>query len=178
MLSRLEELRLIALCATADSRSAFGKLVVEYQEGLRRYLYSLTLGNASLTDDLAQETFLKAYKSIRAFQGISRFKTWLYKIAYNEYVDWMRKNTVKTVGETAVVLSEGDDRHLITEMRHDISIALDELSSVERSIVLLFYLQDRPIKEISKIMNIPEGTIKVYLLRAKKKMARVIIDNE
>ncbi len=52
---------------------------------------NLTLGDASLTDDLAQDTFLKAYMSIRSFQGLSRFKTWLFRIAINEYYAYVRK---------------------------------------------------------------------------------------
>ena len=91
MLSKWEELALIAKCATTDSRSAFERLVVEYSPELRRYLMNLTLGDASLTDDLAQDTFLKAYMSIRSFQGLSRFKTWLFRIAINEYYAYVRK---------------------------------------------------------------------------------------
>lgn len=71
MISKIEELSLIARCVAGDSREAFGRLVVAYEGGLRRFLLNLTLNDASLTDDLAQESFLKAYLSIRSFKGIS-----------------------------------------------------------------------------------------------------------
>lgn len=90
MLGKLEEISLIARCVAADDRHAFGRLVEEYQDALRRFIYNLCGGDAAMTDDIAQETFLKAYTSIRSFKGISRFKTWLYTIAYREFIDWRR----------------------------------------------------------------------------------------
>lgn len=85
MLSKLEEIKLVSQCAFGDNRGAFGKLVEAYQPQLRRFLLNLTMGDENLTDDLAQETFIKAYTGIRAFKGLSGFGTWLYRIAYNEF---------------------------------------------------------------------------------------------
>ena len=83
-MKKIDELRLIAQCALGDSRQAFGQLVEAYQSQLRRFLMNLTSGDEALTDDLAQETFLKAYVNVRNFKGLSSFATWLYRIAYNE----------------------------------------------------------------------------------------------
>lgn len=91
MLSKIEELKLVTRCTLFDDREAFGRLVEEYQSEMRRFFLNMSGGNAALSDDLAQETFLKAYLSIRGFKGLSKFKTWLYRIAYNEYYDWARK---------------------------------------------------------------------------------------
>lgn len=174
MLSKWEELALIANCATTDSRSAFERLVVEYSPELRRYLMNLTLGDASLTDDLAQDTFLKAYMSIRSFQGLSRFKTWLFRIAINEYYAYVRKRREQRMdgmAETPVI-------ECVTPLRNveagiDAQKCLAVLSETERSVVLLFYMNDLPIKEIVKITGMPEGTVKSHLSRAKVKMAKV-----
>ncbi|WP_300935260.1 RNA polymerase sigma factor [uncultured Muribaculum sp.] len=174
MLSKWEELALIAKCATTDSRSAFERLVVEYSPELRRYLMNLTLGDASLTDDLAQDTFLKAYMSIRSFQGLSRFKTWLFRIAINEYYAYARKRREQRMdgmAETPVI-------ECVTPLRNveagiDAQKCLAVLSETERSVVLLFYMNDLPIKEIVKITGMPEGTVKSHLSRAKVKMAKV-----
>ncbi|WP_287211737.1 RNA polymerase sigma factor [Muribaculum sp.] len=174
MLSKWEELALIAKCATTDSRSAFERLVVEYSPELRRYLMNLTLGDASLTDDLAQDTFLKAYMSIRSFQGLSRFKTWLFRIAINEYYAYVRKRREQRMdgmAETPVI-------ECVTPLRNveagiDAQKCLAVLSETERSVVLLFYMNDLPIKEIVKITGMPEGTVKSHLSRAKVKMAKV-----
>ena len=61
MVTRLQELSLIARCVAADDRRAFGQLIAAYSDGIRRFLLSLTRGDVSLVDDLAQETFIKAY---------------------------------------------------------------------------------------------------------------------
>ena len=90
-ISKAQELLLIARCIAADDRNAFGQLVVAYEAGLRRFLLNLTSGDVPLTDDLSQETFLKAYLAIRSFKGIASFKTWLYRIAYNEFIRSKRR---------------------------------------------------------------------------------------
>lgn len=67
---RLEEIKLLALCMASDNRDAFSRLVEIHQQGLRRFLLNLTNGNEALTDDLAQETFLKAWLAVRSFHGL------------------------------------------------------------------------------------------------------------
>ena len=75
MLSKIEELKLISRCVLADDRQAFGTLVEAYQPRLRRFFMNLTLGDEYLSDDLAQETFIKAYIELRSFRGMSKFST-------------------------------------------------------------------------------------------------------
>lgn len=172
MLNKWEELRLIARCVAGDDRQAFGQLVEEYNDGLRRFLLNLTLGDASLTDDLAQETFIKVYLSLRSYQGIARFRTWLYRIAYNEFYMYMRRRREtgedeRGYGNVADTVSPYDAR----DASIDVQQCLKILSEPERTAVLLFYLDDSPIKEISAIMQMPQGTVKSHLSRAKAKMA-------
>ncbi|MBD5192443.1 MAG: RNA polymerase sigma factor [Bacteroidales bacterium] len=175
MLSKIEELSLIARCIATDNRDAFGQLVVEYEGGLRRFLYNLTGGDASLTDDLAQETFLKAYLSIRSFKGISRFKTWLYRIAYNEFVTYRRKYAPEVAVEE---IYAGDEPAHTPVSSNDISMdlqtALSQLPDTERTIVLLFYMEDLPIKKVSQITGCPEGTVKSYLNRARTRLSHLL----
>lgn len=173
MLNKWEELRLIARCVTTDDRHAFGLLVEQYQDQLRRFLFNLTLGNAALTDDLAQETFLKAYLSIKSFHGLSRFKTWLYRIAYNEYYSYMRKYSDIQQSYTSPPDSESLESSDEIDARIDIEESLKYLNDTERTIVLLFYLEDQPIKKIVEVTQLPEGTIKSHLHRAKNKLAKV-----
>ncbi|MCM1021099.1 MAG: RNA polymerase sigma factor [Muribaculum sp.] len=179
MLSKWEEIALIAKCAAADNRSAFERLVKEYSPDLQRFLLNLTLGNASLTDDLSQETFLKAYMSIRSFQGLSRFKTWLFRIAVNEYNMYLRKsrelsleNMVDPPPQQSVTPWSSIDAGI------DIQKCLAQLNESERSAVLLFYMNDMPIKEIAKATDQPEGTIKSQLSRAKSKMAKIFQESK
>jgi RNA polymerase sigma-70 factor (ECF subfamily) len=176
MLTKWEELRLVARCVAGDDRHAFERLVVEYQQPLRRFIYNLTMGNAALTDDIAQDTFLKAYLGLRSWHGIARFKTWLFRIAVNEYYGYVRRYHGMVADDSP------DDFHSVdmsvdtageTDARIDVESRLKVLSPNERAVVLLFYLEDRPTKEISRILEIPESTVRSHLLRAKRKMACV-----
>ena len=113
MVTRLQELSLIARCVATDDRRAFGQLIAAYSDGIRRFLLSLTRGDVSLVDDLAQETFIKAYLSIRSLEGISRFKTWLFRIAYNEFVSHTRRtrhlDMMTDIGDTDVADDTDND---------------------------------------------------------------------
>lgn len=177
MLSKLDELKLIARCTLGDDRRAFGTLVEAYQCEIRRFFLNLTFGDASLSDDLAQETFIKAYTGIRSFKGMSKFSTWLYRIAYNEFYSYSRKRQEEHLSEDFRENSSDEPLGSYEESsnsRLDINTALQSLSDIERSIVTLFYIQDIPIKKIKEITDLPEGTIKSHLSRARVKMAQVL----
>lgn len=169
-------MKLIARCAAFDDHRAFARLVDEYSPGLRRFIYNLTLGNASLTDDIAQNTFIKAYSSIRSFRGMARFGTWLYTIACREYADFRRSRHETTLSELPDTADTTTPANRIVELRHDIDVAMRRLNEHERMAVLLFYLEDRPIKEVSRITGRPEGTVKATLSRAKQKMTEILND--
>jgi RNA polymerase sigma factor (sigma-70 family) len=78
------------------NKRAFDQLVRKYQSPVRRFFLNQTLGDAQLSDDLAQETFIKAYMNITKFRGLSSFSTWLMRIAYNVFYDEMRKRKVES----------------------------------------------------------------------------------
>ena len=174
MLSKWEELRLIARCVAGDDRRAFEQLVEEYNDGLRRFLLNLTLGDASLTDDLAQETFIKVYLSLRSYQGIARFRTWLYRIAYNEFYMYVRRRRESGEDERGYAgVADTVSPYSARDASMDVERCLKVLTEPERTAVLLFYMDDRPIKEIAEIMQMPQGTVKSHLSRAKAKMAKL-----
>lgn len=174
MLSRIEELKLISQCALLDDKRAFGVLVEEYQSGIRRFFLNLTCGDSALSDDLAQDTFLKAYTNIRSFKGISKFKTWLYRIAYNEYYSWMRKRHEEKIYENLIPPDIVSNETESKDVKMDVWSSMKSLSDIERSIIILFYIEDQSIKKIEGITGMPEGTIKSHLSRAKTKMADIL----
>ena len=174
-MKKFDELRLIAQCALADNRRAFGLLVEAYQPQLRRFLMNLTGGNEALTDDLAQETFLKAYLNVRNFKGLSSFSTWLYRIAYNEFYSHKRSEH-PTQGMDEGFSDEGlTDRSVESIDAHlTVKEALQALGATERAVITLFYIEDQPIKKIAQIMDMPEGTIKSHLRRGKDNLKQTI----
>lgn len=161
---------LVTRCALSDDRDAFGRLVEEYQSELRRFFINLT-GDIALSDDLSQETFIKAYTGIRGFKGIARFRTWLYRIAYNEFYDYTRR-TKEQLEEQPPERSEshvgGSDAKI------DLAEALKHLNEHERSVVVLYYMEDKPIKEVAAITGMPEGTVKSHISRAKTKLTEFL----
>ncbi len=176
MISRWEELRLITLCVTTDNRRAFEQLVVAHEDALRRFIFNLTLCDAALTDDLMQETFLKAYLSLSSFKGLSRFKTWLFRIAVNEYNSHLRHHTEYTLDNDTGRNWERKNAYSPVDANDaslDVARCLAMLKPDERMVIELFYMEDLPIKKISEIMSMPEGTIKSHLSRAKARMAEV-----
>lgn len=176
MLSKIDELQLIARCVAFDDHQAFKRLVEEFSPGLRRFIFNLTRGDASLTDDISQNTFLKAYTSLRSFKGISRFSTWLYTIACREYTDFMRSHREMNVDDISAIAEATYETADSSDLSYDLDVALGQLNDHERMAVLLFYLEDRSLKDVCHITGRPEGTIKATLSRARKKLSEIITD--
>ena len=174
MLSRLDEIRLLSQCALADNRDAFGRLVEAYQPRVRRFLLNLTMGDEMLTDDLAQDTFVKAYVGIRSFKGLSSFGTWLYRIAYNEFYNHTRRHNEEHVEDIAAMGEVSTAAGDAIEASMTVQEALTRLSDNERVAVTLFYIEDQPLKQVAKIMEMPEGSVKSLIHRGKSKMRQFI----
>jgi RNA polymerase sigma-70 factor (ECF subfamily) len=143
----------------------FIDLVRAEQESLRRFLLALCGGDESLADDIAQDALVRAYVASGSFLGLSKFSTWLFRIAYNCYVDHHRKPRMETVSsESQQALSvpatdESDSRFKYQRLYQ----ALETLPEKEKASIVLHYFEDRSIKEISSILQIPQGTVKYYL---------------
>ena len=89
-MSQINDIALVAQVVVFKNTRAFDTLVKKYQSPVRRFFLHQTLGDEELSDDLAQETFLKAYTNLSSFKNLSSFSTWLYRIAYNVFYDYIR----------------------------------------------------------------------------------------
>lgn len=154
------------------TRAEFEQQVRLNQEPLRRFLINLCSGDSSLSDDIAQEAFIKAYLNLNSFSGKSKFSTWLFRIAYNCFCDNKRAssrfNTVE-LNDTKHFANESTDSKY---MNQELYMALSKLNENERSCILLFYMEDKSIKDISEITAIKENTIKSHLSRAKTNISQ------
>lgn len=137
MLTRVEELKLISQVALSDNRRAFARLVDAYQSTVRGFFLNLTAGDYALSDDLAQETFLKAYTNIRSFKGLSKFKTWLLRIAYNEFYSYVRKQREEREEEGENVPDELTRDEEANDARMDVYTAMRALTEMERTVITL-----------------------------------------
>lgn len=172
----LSDISLVARAAAFHDSKAFGKLVVKYQSPVRRFFLSQTLGDGQLSDDLAQDTFVKAYLSIGGFKGLSSFSTWLYRIAYNVFVDYTRKNRPTQDADTAAAQNRIADT-ADSGLRIDLYDALRRLGGKERACITLQMIDGHKISRIAEITGMPEGTVKSHISRGREKLAKYLRQN-
>ncbi|SFZ92635.1 RNA polymerase sigma-70 factor, ECF subfamily [Flaviramulus basaltis] len=161
--------------------NAFSVLVERYKD----LVFTLTLKilkNREEAEEVAQDTFVKAYKSLSKFKGDSKFSTWIYKIAYNTSLDRLKKNK-KYINDVAI--DEFTEHQVKT-----IDNALDKLEDKEREqtiqeciallpnedsfLLTLYYFEELSLEEISKTMGIKTNNVKVKLFRSRKKLATIL----
>jgi RNA polymerase sigma factor (sigma-70 family) len=126
----LTDADLVARVLVDDDQHAFGELVRRHQSSVRGLLRQLARSDVALADDLAQETFLRAYKNIRSFRGEARFSTWLYRIAYNCFREDARRRKEFAGIDEERLQSEQDPQVADPGLRHDLMHALNLLPVV------------------------------------------------
>ena len=168
--------QLIEQTLKGDTRS-FGTLVERYQDFVFTIAFRIVKVREE-AEEVAQDTFVKAYESLNSFRGDSRFSSWLYSIAYRKALDSLRKNKKFKASEIIDDITEGTI--------NDIDNALEYLQSEERrkviqdcilklpgedaAIITLYYFKDHSVREISQITDLSEDNIKVKLYRSRKKL--------
>jgi RNA polymerase sigma-70 factor (ECF subfamily) len=164
----------VSRVALLGDRKAFSQLVEAYQSPIRRFFFNLTGGDEELSKDLAQDTFVKAWLNIGSFRAVAKFSTWLYRIAYNIFYDYMRERKPVAGVNMEILCDNMTDDTPDSDFNMDFERALMMLKEDERTVMLLFYMEDQTIVRISTIMNCPTGTVKSHLHRGKEKLAKYL----
>ena len=155
------------------TREVFIALVEREQNVLRGFLLALCCGNKSDADDLAQDTLVKAYLSSAGYQNKKNFHSWLFKIAYNTFLNHRAScRTMETLDDARTFVStktadEGFDHQ-------DLYLALSILPPKERSAITLYYLNGYDIKEIATITGASVDAVKKQLSRGRDKLKEVL----
>ncbi len=168
------DISLVAQVAVLGKRRAFDELVRRYQSPVRRFFLHQTLGDEQLSDDLAQDTFIKAYTNIGKFRGLASFQTWLMRIAYNVFYDYTRSH--KQLADMDNVLERQSLQESPT-LKMDLYHALALLKPDERTCITLQLIDGYDIAGIAKITQMKEGTVKSHLSRGKEKLANYLKQN-
>ena len=196
-MASLTDISLVAQVAISGNRRAFDELVRRYQSPVRRFFLHQTLGDSQLSDDLAQDTFIKAYTNIASFRGLASFQTWIMRIAYNVFYDYRRKKNLECgmLNEEWSAMPMTNDKFSIyhstsqqsanhssfvtqqSTLKMDIYAALAQLKPDERTCITLQLIDGYDIAAIAKITQIKEGTVKSHLSRGKEKLANYLRQN-
>ena len=167
------DLTLARQVSSHNDRHAFDQLVRRHQSAVRRFLLHLTLGNEPLSDDLAQETFLKAYLHISQFRATATFQTWLLRIAYREFYNDRRTHRQVLTQH----YPEEETGTTSIELKSDICQALSLLKEEERICITLQLIEGEPIAHIAEITSMQENTVKSHLKRGKERLVQYLKQN-
>jgi RNA polymerase sigma factor (sigma-70 family) len=165
---------LIARVLAHGDHDAFGELVRRNQSPVRAFLTRMTRGDSHLADDLAQETFLKAWQKLKTFRGTAKFPTWLFGIAFNEFRGAARRRKELALEDMAEAPPELAETSVTpnSNLRLDLTEALKLLNSDERAAIILCCQNGLSHEEAAQVLDCPLGTVKTNILRGKEKLKR------
>ncbi len=181
----------LAAEAAAGSQRAFRELLHRYERPVFSLIYRMVRDRA-LAEDLSQEAFIRAFKAIGTFNANYKFSSWMFKIAHNVTIDHMRKKQLDTISlhgsphalteedqaRTSPVIESTDERPDAyvenLELGSQIERAIGRLRPEYRTVTLLRHVEGHSYKEISKIMDLPLGTVKTYIHRARLELKEAL----
>lgn len=173
--------------AIRGREDSFEELVRRYQRPITGYIYRM-LNNYDASLDVTQEVFIKVYNSLEKYSSDYKFSTWLYRIAHNAAIDYMRRNSVN---QQSLETENADGSYQLqiespqptpeqmrerSEWRTEIESVVKCLPTVYRELILLRHTQDLSYDEIAEVMNLPLGTVKNRLFRAREMMREMFVE--
>jgi RNA polymerase sigma factor (sigma-70 family) len=178
--SRTEDSEIIALALAGDNRG-YQRLMDKYHDPIFNFIFRM-IREREQVEDLTQEAFIKAFASLRSFNDEYAFSTWLYKIATNNSIDYIRKKKLQMFSIDKPIESRDSDfsfelpddsyeadRDLITGQRATmLNDAIDRLPEKYRMVIRLRHVEERSYEEIAKQLKLPIGTVKAHIFRARE----------
>jgi RNA polymerase sigma-70 factor (ECF subfamily) len=173
--------------AIGGREDSFEELVRRYQRPITNYVYRM-LSDYDAALDVTQEVFIKVYNSLARYSSDYKFSTWLYRIAHNAAIDYMRRNSVNP---QSIEAENADGSYQLqiestrpnpeqererSEWRTEIESVVKCLPAVYRELILLRHAQDLSYDEIAEITNLPLGTVKNRLFRAREMMREIFVE--
>ncbi|WP_075619487.1 RNA polymerase sigma factor SigW [Paenisporosarcina indica] len=166
-------------------QNAFAEIVELFQDKLYRVCYRM-LGNKHEAEDIAQEAFVRAFINIHTFDTKRKFSTWLYRIGTNLCIDRIRKKKPDYFLDAEVAGAEGlnmysqiaatgelpEEEVLKMEMQDRVQYEISRLPDKYRAVIVLKYMEDLPLQEISDILEMPLGTVKTRIHRGREALRK------
>ena len=157
--------------------NAFSHLINKYKDMVFTLVIKI-VKNQEDAEEVAQDSFIKAYQKLDSFKGQSKFSTWLYTIAYRNALTKVRKKKLETTDIDSYVIDNHKDDHEFpqieaiknNEQEKYVKQAIDNLGETDSLLITLFYLNDNSIEEIQEITEMSQSNVKVRLFRARKRL--------
>ncbi|HEX2202498.1 MAG TPA: sigma-70 family RNA polymerase sigma factor [Longimicrobium sp.] len=177
--------------ARKGSEKAYRELLGRYQRPVFSLVYRM-VRDREQAEDLAQETFVRVFNNIERYDPAYKFSSWIFKIATNLTIDWMRRKEVPTVSldgsrfattsdeiEASTITVESRDENpeellVSKELGSEIELAIGKLRPEYRQAIVLRHIEDRPYEEIAQIMALPLGTVKTYIHRGRNELREML----
>lgn len=175
--------------ALEGRNSAFEQIMKKYREPIWHHIFKM-VRNEEEVDDLVQETFIKAFSSLASYSTQFAFSTWLYKIATNHTIDFLRRRKLRTVsidkpiqtkdGEMELEIPDSEyrpDRHIVEDERNQlIQEAISQLPEKYYKVIVMRHQQEMSYEDIADELQLPLGTIKAHIFRAREMLYRFLKD--
>jgi RNA polymerase sigma factor (sigma-70 family) len=174
--------------AVKGNEKAYSELTQKYQKPLYFHVRKM-IRNPDFAEDLVQDIFLKAFKSLKNYKNDYAFSTWLYRIATNHTIDYLRKKKLETF---SIHADDTDDTHatiqladedsftdepiIKRERKNKVHEAIDQLPEKYREVILKRHIEEKSYQEISEEMDIPLGTVKAHIFRARELLYKYMKD--
>lgn len=184
--SRAEDSRLIRAALRGDN-AAYERLMKKYHDAIYTFIYRM-IHDKHQVEDLTQEAFIKAFGSLASFNDEFAFSTWLYKIATNNSIDYIRKRKLQTYsidkpvdaaeGEYSFELPDEDsetDHDIISDQRAKLlNAAINKLPEKYRKVIQLRHVDEKSYDEIAEELHLPIGTVKAHIFRAREMLYKAL----
>jgi RNA polymerase sigma-70 factor (ECF subfamily) len=169
-----DEQQLIDRCRSGDD-AAFGEIVDRYKDLVYGLIYRMIPDRGGV-DDLAQDVFLKVYRGIPYFRGEARLSTWIYRIVQNVCVQWhaARKPEMSLDSDRRRLAGSDDRAFAELEARDRLRKAMEQLPPNYRMLVAAHYLEGVQYESLAEALNIPLGTVKTHLFRARRRLRELL----
>ncbi len=163
---------LLILKIKEGDATAFELLVKRWNKKLLAFVFRY-VNDFESSKDIVQDSWTAIYKGVSSLKEPSKFKTWAFRITYNKIMDYL--NSLKRQRE--VLEHANDENEEEPEEFFNLQKLLETLPSVQKTILTLFYLEEQSVKQISDILQMPQGTVKSRIFYAREKLKKVINNN-
>ena len=172
----ISDLELATRVASSDDQAAFQQLVQRHQAAIRGFLRRLLAGDHGTADDLAQETFLLAYRRIPTWQASGSFSSWLHTIAYRQFLQFTRKHGRQQV--MAEPPDAGFDPTPSVDAEILLPLLMRQVSAEERACLTLAYAAGMSHAEIVEVTGLALGTVKSHIFRGRQKLQQWLKEHD